>query len=86
MTDLELSRLAEEAQKMAGSPTAAWKEHQDLSMAVWTRQEENTAKLKNVFRSSVNPIKYEGEDLTNIITKVVMLWGGGVCICCPGNF
>ena len=53
----DLSRLAEEARKMAGSPTAAWKEHHDLSMAVSTRQEENIAKLKNVFRSSMNPIR-----------------------------
>ena len=72
MTAPELSRLAEEAHKMAGSPTAARKEHHDLSIAVWTMQEENTAKLKNVFRSSMNPIIYEGKDLTNIITKVVM--------------
>ena len=72
LTAPELSRLAEEAHKMAGSPTAARKEHHDLSMAVWTRQEENIAKLKNVFRSSMNPITHEGEDLTNIITKVVM--------------
>jgi len=41
-------------------------------MAVSTRQEENIPKLKNVFRSSMNPITYEGEDLANIITKVVM--------------
>jgi len=28
--------------------------------------------MKNVLRSSMNPMKDEGEDLTNIITKVVM--------------
>lgn len=72
LTGLELSRLAEEALKMAGSPAAARKGHHDLSMAVWTRQEENIVKLKNVFRSSMNPITYESEDLTNIITKVMM--------------
>jgi len=72
LTAPELSRLAEGAHKMAGSPTAARKEHHDLSMAVSTRQEENIAKLKDVFRSSMNPITYVGEDLTNIITKVVM--------------
>ena len=53
LTAPELSRLAEEAHKMAGSPTAARKEHHDLSLAVWTRQKENIAKLRNVFRSSV---------------------------------
>ena len=72
LTAPDLSRLAEEAHNMAGSPTAARKEHHNLSMAVSTRQKENIAKLKNVFRSSMNPITYEGEDLTNIITKVVM--------------
>ena len=57
LTAPELSRLAEEAHKMAGSPTAARKEHRDLSTAVSIRQEENIAKLKNVFRSSMNPIR-----------------------------
>ena len=57
---------------MAGTPTATRKEHYDLSLAVWTRQEENIARMKNVLRSSMNPMKDEGEDLTNIITKVVM--------------
>jgi len=32
LTALELSRLAEEAHKMAGSPTAARNEHHDLSV------------------------------------------------------
>ena len=41
LTAPELSRLAEEAHQMAGSPTATRKEHHDLSMAVWTRQEQN---------------------------------------------
>jgi len=57
LTAPELSRLAEEAHKTAGSPTAARKEHRDLSTAVSIRQEENIAKLKNVFRSSMNPIR-----------------------------
>jgi len=57
---------------MAGSPTTTRKEHHDLSLAVWTRQEENIARLKTVLISSMNPMKYEGEDLPNIITKVVM--------------
>jgi len=56
---------------MAGTPTATRKEHHDLSLAVWTREEENIARLKSVLRSSMNPMKNAGEDLTNIITKVV---------------
>ncbi len=67
-----LSRLTEEAHVMAGTPTATRKEHHYLSPAVWTRQEENIARLKNVVRCSINPMKYEGEDLSNIITKVVI--------------
>jgi len=43
-----------------------------LSLAVWTRQEENIARLKKVIISSMNPMKYEGEDLPNIITTAVM--------------
>jgi len=57
---------------MTGTPTATHKEHHDLSVAVWTRQEENIARLKCMLRSSMNPMKDEGEDLTNIITKIVM--------------
>ncbi|KAK7068631.1 hypothetical protein SK128_011192 [Halocaridina rubra] len=54
---------------MAGSPTATSKDHHDLTLAVWKRQEENIARLKSVPRTSVNPMKYEGENLTNIITQ-----------------
>ena len=35
-----LGRLTGKAHKRAGSPTATRKEHDDLSMAVWTRQEK----------------------------------------------
>jgi len=43
-----------------------------LSLAVWTRQEDNIARLKSVLRSSINPMKCEEEDMTNIITRVAM--------------
>ena len=61
LTAPELSRLAEEAQLMGGSPTTTRKEQHDQSLAVWTRQEENIARLKTVLISSMNPMKYEGE-------------------------
>ena len=57
---------------MAGSATAARKDHHDLSMAVWTRQEENILKLKNVIASSMSPMTGECEDLRNVITNVVV--------------
>jgi len=72
LTAPELSRLAEEANVMAGSLKAPENKHHDLSLAVWTRQEENVTRLKNVLRSSMDPMTYESEDLSNIITKVVM--------------
>jgi len=72
LTASELSRLAEEAHVMAGSLKAPENKHHDLSLAVWTRQEENVTRLKNVLRSSMDPMTYESEDLSNIITKVVM--------------
>ena len=72
LTAPELSRLAEEAHVMAGSPATTRKEHRDLSLALWKRQEENIARLKTVLVLSMNPMKYEGEDLPNIITNVVM--------------
>ena len=68
LTAPELSRFAEEAQVVEGTPTATHKEHHDLLPAVCTRQEENIDRLKSVVRSSINPMKYEGGDLTNIIT------------------
>ncbi len=67
LTAPELSRIAEEAHVMAGTPTATRKEHHHLSPAVWTRQEGNIARLKSVVKSSINPVKYDGEDLINII-------------------
>ena len=72
LTAPEMSQLAEEARQMAGSPADVRNKHHDLSKPVWTRQEENILRLKNVIRSSLNPITYDGQDLTNIITKVVM--------------
>jgi len=73
LTAPELSRLAKEAQVMAGSPmSTTCQEHHDLSLAVWTIQEENIARLKKVIISSINPMKYEVENLPNIITTAVM--------------
>ncbi len=57
---------------MVGTPSATCTEHHDLSPAVWTRKEVNIARLKSVVRSSIYHMKYEGEDLNNIMTKVVM--------------
>lgn len=72
LTAPELSRLAEEAHHMAGSSTSTRTEHHDLSNAVWSREERNILKLKNVICASMNPMTYDGGDLPNIITKVVM--------------
>lgn len=72
LTAPELSRLPEEARQMDGLQSATRKEHHDLSTTVWARQEDNIRRLKNVIRESMNPMTHEGEDLTNIITKVVM--------------
>jgi len=57
---------------MAGTPTISRNVHHELSMAVWSRQEENILKLKNVIKSFLTPMTHEGEELTNIITNVVM--------------
>src|SRR6218665_2370571 len=68
----ELSRLAEDAIRWQ-TPTTSPNLHHDLSLAVWTRQEKNIVKLKNVIKSFLNPMTHNGEELINIITKVVML-------------
>ena len=72
LTAPELSRLAEEAHMMVTSSTTTRKEHHDLSLAVWKKQEENIAQLKTVLVLFMNPMKYECEDMPNIITIVVM--------------
>ena len=72
LTAPELSRLSEEAHEMSGSLTATQKQHHDLSRVVWTRQEENILKLKNVIVSFMNPMMHKSEYLINIITKMVM--------------
>ena len=60
ITAPELGRLTEEAHKMAGPSTARRKEHDNISMAVWTRQAETLLRLANMMRSSRNPMTYEG--------------------------
>src|SRR6218665_1618040 len=42
-------------------------------MTVWTKQEKSIVKLKNMIKSVLNPMTHEGEELTNIVKKVVML-------------
>ena len=72
LTAPELNRLSEEAHEMSDTLTATRKQHHDLSRVVWTRQEENILKLKNVIVSFMNPMMHKSEYLTNIITKMVM--------------
>src|SRR6218665_1661841 len=42
-------------------------------MTVWTKQEKSIVKLKNMIKSVLNPMTHEGEEVTNIVKKVVML-------------
>ena len=67
----ELSRLAVEAEAMFGLQTHNSTHHHDLSEAVITRYEENTRKLKEVFKAN-DPFVIEENELLNIITKAVM--------------
>src|SRR6218665_3144003 len=55
------------------TPTTSRNIHHDLLLAVWTRQEKNIVKLKNVIKSCLNHMTHDDEELINIITKVVML-------------
>src|SRR6218665_122344 len=55
------------------TPTTSRNIHHDLLLAIWTGQEKNLVKLKNVIKFSLNPMTHDDEELINIITKVVML-------------
>ena len=66
-----LSRLAAEAEALAGIKAHSSTHHHDLSTAVITRFDENVKKLKEVFKGN-DPFANEERELVNIITKAVM--------------
>jgi hypothetical protein len=68
----ELAQLAGEAQAMAGVSSPESVQHHALSDAKRECQERNVAYLTSSLRSFRNPFSEEGEDLFNLITKVVM--------------
>ena len=74
LTAPEMGRLTEVCQvyEMVSSPKATCTGHRELLNAVWSRQEENFLRLKDLLRSSINPMTYEAGDLINITSKVVM--------------
>src|SRR6218665_2586341 len=45
--------------------TTSRNKHHDLLLAIWTRQERNIVKLKNVIKSFLNPMTHDDEELIN---------------------
>ena len=67
----ELSCLASEAQKLAGSTKQLSVHHHDVSDTVILTYEQNVTKLEAILQLN-NPFTSDSEDLTNLLTKAVM--------------
>ena len=67
----ELSRLANEAEAMAGNTKQRSTHHHDLSTASLERYEQNVKKLKDVMKMN-DPFLIPEDELVNIITRASM--------------
>src|SRR6218665_2961601 len=47
------------------TPTTSRSIHHDLLLAVWTTQEKNIVKLKNVIKYFLNPMTHDDEELVD---------------------
>ena len=68
----ELSRLAEQAKKMAGISVRVTERHHNLTNAVLSREERKICKLFTTIASFTNPFTQSGDELFNLVTKVVV--------------
>ena len=68
----ELAKIATEAQQMVGISSNARTHHYSLSSSITRRQENSIEKLTATVRSFTNPFSKEGDNLFNLVTKVVM--------------
>jgi hypothetical protein len=70
----ELSRLADEAKEMAGTIASddISIHHHTLTVSVTSREEKNIEQLLITMENFTNPFSQEGDQLFNLVTKVVM--------------
>ena len=67
-----MSRLAEQAKEMAGVSSKKQTRHHCHNAAVLMRENKNINILINTVETFTNPFTDEGNDLYNLVTKVVM--------------
>ena len=68
----ELARLAEQAKDMAGVSVKIQDRHHNLTTSVLNREEASIVKLKTIIANYTNPFEQTGEELYNLLTKVVV--------------
>ena len=68
----ELARLAEQAKDMAGVSVKIQDRHHNLTTSVLNREEASIVKLKTIIANYINPFEQTGEELYNLLTKVVV--------------
>ena len=68
----ELARLADQAKDMAAVTSKFQDRHHNLTAAVLSREEKNVNKLTTTIENYINLFTEPGEELFNLVTKVVM--------------
>ena len=67
-----MTNLANQAKNMAGVASKSHTRHHSDTLAVLSREDKNVQMLTETIEKFSNPFTEEGQDLFNIVTKVVM--------------
>jgi len=68
----ELTRLADQAKEMAGLSSKTQDRHHKLAPSVSQREDKSIDQVLTILQSFTDPFKDEGDELFNLVTKVVM--------------
>ena len=69
----EMANLANQAKNVAGVASKSHTRHHSDTLAVLSREDKNVQMLTETIEKFSNPFAEEGQDLFNIVTKVVIL-------------
>ena len=69
---LELARLADEAKEMARMSPKKQKFHHNLASSVLECEDNSINQLLTTLRNFTDPFKEDGNELFNLVTKVIM--------------
>ena len=69
---LVVARLADEAKEMTGMSSKKQKFHHNLASSVLKREDNSIDQLLTTLRNFTDPFKEDGNELFNLVTKVIM--------------